>query len=135
MCLWDFYPQGFNCGNPGTWPEVDTIGLDTSHQVSFYGLARSSLADYPQTIYADVTSGSGEFGGDAFDPWGGVGLRFFLSSCMLDMLLQSGYDKCALLTNEQYANVRRSIFEIFNVIYFSQVQYKVRAADLFQPLP
>ena len=33
LYLWDSYPQGFDCANPASWPEVNSVNLDTAHQV------------------------------------------------------------------------------------------------------
>ncbi|EPQ55007.1 hypothetical protein GLOTRDRAFT_111095 [Gloeophyllum trabeum ATCC 11539] len=71
LYTWDNYPNGFDCSNPNKWTELYTQ-LDSDHQ----------------NIDPDLLWASGEFGGGAFDPWGG-----------------SSYDACYQLTNEQYANV------------------------------
>ncbi|KAI0343743.1 putative beta-galactosidase [Trametopsis cervina] len=57
LYMWDAYPQGFDCANPSSWPEQNSVSLDAAHQA----------------IIPDVMWGSAEFQAGAFDPWGGSG--------------------------------------------------------------
>lgn len=33
LYLWDSYPQGFDCANPASWREINSVKLDNAHQV------------------------------------------------------------------------------------------------------
>lgn len=33
LYMWDSYPQGFDCADPTSWPEINTAGLDSAHKV------------------------------------------------------------------------------------------------------
>lgn len=33
LYMWDSYPQGFDCANPTSWPEINSASLDIAHKV------------------------------------------------------------------------------------------------------